>query len=109
MNKIKTEEQKRLTKLTLVEWRGSLPQCSKDPNSEIGIWRARRAAGISCAISNDDLDLARSKWDYNPATGIFVFKSGKNAGKIAGCKSKQLGYILLSLYANRQLAHRVAW
>lgn len=54
MTKRKTEAERILTKLSRSEWRLGLPQCQKRSDSEIGIWRERRALGISCAISNDD-------------------------------------------------------
>lgn len=108
MTKRKTEAEKLLTKLNRSEWRLGLPQCQKRSDSEIGIWRDRRALGISCAISNDDLALVRSKWSYDPIAGTLTALSGKNKGRVVGNRNT-IGYLTLSVYNTQQLAHRIAW
>jgi hypothetical protein len=84
-----------------------IPQ--KDPNSEIGIWRHRKRLGISCMLSNSDVKIARSKWLYDPETGIIKFISGKKAGQDISRQANPCGYLTVSLYNTNQLAHRVAW
>lgn len=64
---------------------------------------------------------ARRLLDYEPATGIFLWRkrerglpgwspgwNGKNAGRAAGARMA-LGYILISILDSKFLAHRVAW
>lgn len=108
MTKRKMEAEKLLTKLNRAEWRFCLPQCQKRSDSEIGIWRERRALGISCAISNDDLALVRSKWSYDPIAGTLTALFGKNKGRVVGSRNT-VGYLTVSVYNTQQLVHRVAW
>lgn len=46
--------------------------------------------------------------DYNPITGIFYWKFGRNAGKIAGSDDGE-GYIRLVVLGKSYKAHRLAW
>ncbi len=108
MTKRKTEEAKRLTKLARPEWRGGLPQCSPNPDSEIGIQRERQRMGISRAVSNEDLGRVRAKWSYDPITGLLTALSGKKKGQVVGSKNA-IGYLTVNLYNTAQLVHRIGW
>jgi hypothetical protein len=50
--------------------------------------------------------------DYDPATGVFVWKvtpsSSAPAGSVAGCRRRN-GYIFIKVDGVQSLAHRLAW
>ena len=46
--------------------------------------------------------------DYNPETGVFVRKTGRFAGNIAGAIQTH-GYVMFGLLGKVWLAHRLAW
>ena len=59
-----------------------------------------------------DLEYLREQLDYNPETGVFVWKTkgkGRNVGQEAGCFSSRTGYVLIGLCGKLHLAHRLAW
>ncbi|MCI1050060.1 HNH endonuclease [Stenotrophomonas maltophilia] len=50
----------------------------------------------------------RDKYDYNPDTGVFVFRAGKKAGMVCGAVHPD-GYLLIAVKNKCQRAHRMAW
>lgn len=50
----------------------------------------------------------REKYDYNPDTGVFVFRAGKKAGMVCGAVHPD-GYLLIAVKNKCQRAHRMAW
>lgn len=50
----------------------------------------------------------REKYDYNPETGVFVFRAGKKAGMACGAIHPD-GYLLIAVKNKCQRAHRMAW
>lgn len=54
----------------------------------------------------------REVLDYNPKTGIFIWKvvrhNGNNIGDIAGYTHSR-GYVIISVDGNQYKAHRLAW
>jgi len=57
-------------------------------------------------------DHIRNALDYDPATGVFVWKNNHRrpdlVGKIAGSR-QSAGYIAIAIKNKKQLAHRLAW
>lgn len=49
----------------------------------------------------------KSVLDYNPLTGIFIWKTSHRKGLPAGCRSR--GYILIRIDQVLHQAHRLAW
>lgn len=45
---------------------------------------------------------------YDAETGVFVWLSGKRAGRVAGCKAKD-GYTIIRVDGQNLYAHRLAW
>lgn len=70
-------------------------------------------------------DQARALLDYDEDSGVLVWRhrprsmftsaqkfkawNTRYAGKPAGCVSSATGYIVMSIFDRRELAHRVAW
>lgn len=54
-----------------------------------------------------NLEEAKSKLNFNPETGEFIWLSGKKAGQVAGAFSGE--YCCLSIDGKSMGAHRVAW
>jgi hypothetical protein len=58
-----------------------------------------------------DSTLLREILNYDPDTGIFIWKNNfhkSRIGKVAGCLSKQ-GYRYIGISGENNLAHRLAW
>lgn len=53
-------------------------------------------------------EQARKRLDYNPETGVFRWRAGPNAGKLAG-RVNGRGYHQLIVDYHYYQAHRVAW
>ena len=51
--------------------------------------------------------------DYNPTTGLFVWKirpsKAVKAGDAAGCTEKRIGYVTIGIAKRVYKAHRLAW
>lgn len=53
-------------------------------------------------------ERARELLDYNPETGELRWKTGRNAGKMAGCE-RSGGYRIVIIDGTTYMAHRLAW
>ena len=64
-------------------------------------------------MSHPTAERVREAFDYDPETGIFVWKKkiGRKVvvGKVAGSLSKVLGYVLIGMDGSSYGAHRLAW
>lgn len=62
------------------------------------------------ACSDKHLTQAHIKQllDYNPDTGVFVWKQTRRKGIAAGCLSSQ-GYTVIKIKGKTHYAHRLAW
>jgi hypothetical protein len=58
---------------------------------------------------NELADVAHERLTYDPATGVFAWRSGSRAPRgFAGTPTRQ-GYIQIQLMGKLYLAHRLAW
>lgn len=53
-------------------------------------------------------DELRSRLEYAPETGLFIWKRGRNTGKTAGSVTSY-GYVAIKIKGRAFLAHRLAW
>jgi len=57
--------------------------------------------------------LIRQLLDYNPLTGVFLWKVSRGGtaklGTVAGNLNKNLGYVMISIYDKPYYAHILAW
>jgi hypothetical protein len=58
-------------------------------------------------------DQLRATLDYNPTTGLFVWKvrpsKAVKIGDVAGCVQKKIGYTTIGIAKRIYKAHRLAW
>lgn len=89
----------------MVEFNRNLPEAVRQKLATLAAEKAEEAARAEGQLTHS---LLLELFHYDPGTGVFTHKQGRNKGEEAGWRNDD-GYVYLTIKGTKYQAHRVAW